>query len=362
MTAKMSRLMAALSRTGWEVVGTILEATPSIAVIADAEDVILRISRFGCQLGGWKPGEIEGLTIAQYVAKMAAADQHGRRLEEHEFPLVRALKGERVVGLEGSFAHAGGERIPVVVNAAPFLLNGEVIGAINSATDLRKFRTLEAELRLAAKEKAALHAELNHRAQEHLQKMSSLLGRTHEEVLGEIRRRESVESELRQAQKLEMIGQLSGGIAHDFNNLLMAVLANLSLLRKLLPNDPKAERLIDGALQGANRGAALTQRLLAFARRQSLQLAPTDICALVRGMRELLERSIGPTIQLRFELGERLPPAMVDANQIELALLNLAINARDAMPDGGELLIGVDKVQVGQDADISLQAIMCASL
>ncbi|MFT3725764.1 MAG: ATP-binding protein [Hyphomonadaceae bacterium] len=176
---------------------------------------------------------------------------------------------------------------------------------------------------------------------------------THAKVLDEIRQREQVEDQLRQAQKMEVIGQLTGGVAHDFNNLLMAVLSNLDLLRKHVPDDPRSSRLIDGALQGAKRGAALTQRLLAFARRQSLTVEPANIGSLIEGMRSLLERSLGTDIQLSFSLAPKLPMAMVDANQLELALLNLVVNARDAMPDGGSVTISVDAVKLGQQEDLA---------
>lgn len=144
---------------------------------------------------------------------------------------------------------------------------------------------------------------------------------------------------LSQAQKMEALGQLTGGVAHDFNNLLMAVLGSLELLKKRLPEDPKNARLLDNAIQGAQRGAALTQRLLAFARRQDLKPVVVDLPDLVRGMADLLQRSIGPMVRIetRFPLG--LPHAVVDAHQLELALLNLVVNARDAMPEGGEITI-----------------------
>lgn len=163
----------------------------------------------------------------------------------------------------------------------------------------------------------------------------------HEKVLAEITQRERVEDRLRQAQKMETIGQLTGGVAHDFNNLLMAVLGNLDLLRKHLSDDPKAARLIEGAMQGAKRGAALTQRLLAFARQQDLQVIPTDLVALVEGISNLIERSIGGEIELR----KKLPPSarvLIDPNQVELAILNLVVNARDAMPNGGQISIDID--------------------
>lgn len=144
---------------------------------------------------------------------------------------------------------------------------------------------------------------------------------------------------LAQAQKMEALGQLTGGVAHDFNNLLMAVLSSLELLRKRVPPDPLTTRLIDNAIAGAQRGATLTRRMLAFARRQELRPCAVDIPALVQGMSELLQRSIGPGVQIetRFPLG--LPPSLVDAHQLELALLNLCVNARDAMPEGGTITI-----------------------
>jgi PAS domain S-box-containing protein len=156
-----------------------------------------------------------------------------------------------------------------------------------------------------------------------------------------------VEEQLRHAQKMETIGQLTGGIAHDFNNLLAAVQGNLELLRKRLPDDPQLRRYLDGALQGASRGASLTSRLLAFARKQELKPEATDLKQLLDGMRGLIERSIGPLINVRFEIDEGLPSARVDANQLELAILNLAVNARDAMPGGGDLTLSL-KTQNGR--------------
>jgi len=167
------------------------------------------------------------------------------------------------------------------------------------------------------------------------------LERAHAAVLTEIQQRETAENKLRQSQKVELLGQLTGGVAHDFNNLLMAVAGNLELLRKQAGTDHKALRLIDGALQGAQRGAALTQRLLAFARRQELDAQPIDLSKLVRNLLDLVERTIGKQIELEVSLPEDLPLVLADANQVELALLNLVVNARDAMPDGGRLQISL---------------------
>jgi PAS domain S-box-containing protein len=169
------------------------------------------------------------------------------------------------------------------------------------------------------------------------------------DLMREVAAREKAQEQLRQVQKMETIGQLTGGVAHDFNNLLMAVMGNLDLLRKRIPDDPRLHRLIDGAQQGAERGASLTQRLLAFARQQDLRAVPVDLRGLIQGMIDLLERSLGPRVALRLDLPEALPPARVDANQLELAVLNLAINARDAMPDGGAIDIGVCECPANSD-------------
>jgi signal transduction histidine kinase/CheY-like chemotaxis protein len=172
------------------------------------------------------------------------------------------------------------------------------------------------------------------------------------DLMKEVAAREKAQEQLRQAQKMETIGQLTGGVAHDFNNLLMAVMGNLDLLRKRLPADPRLHRLVDGALQGAERGASLTQRLLAFARQQDLRAVPVDLCALIQGMIDLLERSLGPRIALRLDLPDGLPPARADTNQLELAVLNLTINARDAMPDGGTIDLRVCEYKVSADPQL----------
>jgi PAS domain S-box-containing protein len=142
-----------------------------------------------------------------------------------------------------------------------------------------------------------------------------------------------------QSQKLEAVGQLTGGVAHDFNNLLMAVLASLELLESHLRDDPWAVNLLANAIAGAKRGAALTQRMLAFARKQELKPTRVDIKALVQGISGLLQRSAGPTITIDTVFPLTLEHVLVDNNQLELALLNLVMNARDAMPDGGRIII-----------------------
>ncbi|WP_340647630.1 PAS domain S-box protein [Phenylobacterium sp.] len=161
---------------------------------------------------------------------------------------------------------------------------------------------------------------------------------------------------LLQSQKLEAIGQLTGGVAHDFNNLLMAVLGSLELVRKRLPHDPRITPLIDNAMQGAQRGAALTQRMLAFARKQELKLDPVDLAGLVRGMTGLLQRSLGPAMRIETHFPRGLALVLTDSNQLENALLNLAVNARDAMPDGGAIRIEALPETLTEDSGVGLPA------
>ena len=226
--------------------------------------------------------------------------------------------------------------------------DGSIKSMVGVSTDITARKTSEIErdnlLSQLAAERSAL-AELTATLEQRVEERSA-------ELMKEVAAREKAQEQLRQAQKMETIGQLTGGVAHDFNNLLMAVMGNLDLLRKRVPDDPRLHRLIDGALQGAERGASLTQRLLAFARQQDLKALPVNLGALIHGMIDLLERSLGPRIALRLDIPENLPPARVDANQLELAILNLAINSRDAMPDGGSIDIKITECRSSGDATL----------
>ncbi|KFD30125.1 hybrid sensor histidine kinase/response regulator [Sphingobium yanoikuyae] len=176
-------------------------------------------------------------------------------------------------------------------------------------------------------------------AKEHEAALRELNDTLESRVAQEVANRQQAEDALRQAQKMEAVGQLTGGIAHDFNNLLMAITSSLTLLQKRVPADPHTSRLIENAQQGAERGAALTQRMLAFARRQDLASERIDVSVLVDDVRELIERTLGPAWSLDLQFPDRLPPVLADRNQLELALLNLAVNARDAMPEGGAIRV-----------------------
>ncbi|WP_076072883.1 PAS domain S-box protein [Sphingomonas montana] len=150
---------------------------------------------------------------------------------------------------------------------------------------------------------------------------------------------EQAQDALRQSQKLEAMGQLTGGVAHDFNNLLTPIIGGLDMLQRHGFGTPRQQRLIGGAMQSAERAQMLVQRLLAFARRQPLQTAAIDIGALVDGMVDLIASTSGPQVRVLVDVAGDIPTATADANQVEMAILNLAVNARDAMPDGGTLTI-----------------------
>jgi signal transduction histidine kinase len=171
----------------------------------------------------------------------------------------------------------------------------------------------------------------------------------------EMEQRQRAETALVQSQKMEAIGQLTGGLAHDFNNLLTAVVGNLDLIR-MRATDPRIVRQADHAFKAAERGSKLTAQLLAFSRTQKLATAPVDLNALITGMSELVNQTLGAEITVETDLSAGLPHALADANQLELAVLNLSINARDAMPEGGTLTISTKR-----DATNKERVVVCVA-
>jgi PAS domain S-box-containing protein len=167
---------------------------------------------------------------------------------------------------------------------------------------------------------------------------------------------ETAYEQLRQSQKLEAMGQLTGGVAHDFNNLLTPIIGSLDLLQRRGIGDEREKRLIDGAMRSADRAKTLVQRLLAFARRQPLQPAPVDIKSLVEGMADLVASTSGPQVKVTVDVPPGLPAAVADLNQLEMAILNLSVNARDAMLDGGILTISATRQTIDPGHPTKLRA------
>jgi signal transduction histidine kinase len=250
--------------------------------------------------------------------------------------------------------------VSAVMMAHPDQMRGYELGAVDYVPVpvvpelLRAKVKVFVDLYRKTRQLERFNAELERRVAERTAELQHFNEQLELRIEERTRERETAIAQLFEAQKLDTIGQLTGGVAHDFNNLLMAVLGSLSLLEKRLPDDPRSHRLLQNALQGAQRGAALTQRLLAFSRRQELKPEAVDVPGLVGGMKELLERALGHEVQLRTTFQSGLPAALVDANQLELALLNVALNARDAMPNGGTLTVSAALSAQGGDAPEAL--------
>jgi len=244
------------------------------------------------------------------------------RFQSTAIIFVSAVMMAHIDQLRG-YKAGGVDYVPVPV--VPELLRAKVKVFVELYRKTRQLEQFNADLERRVEERTAELRKFNEELELRIEERT--------------RERELALAQLFEAQKMDTIGRLTGGVAHDFNNLLMAVLGSLTLLEKRLPEDPQTRRLLQNAIQGADRGKALTQRLLAFSRRQQLKPQAVDLGLLVRGMEELLRRAVGHAIAFNSEFPGDLPPVLVDANQLELALLNVALNARDAMADGGSVKI-----------------------
>jgi len=271
--------------------------------------------------------------------ELAAMIRDHPRFQKTAIIFVSAIQ---VTDLDLLRGYAAGAVDYVPVPVVPDLLRAKVRVFAELYRKTRQLETLNAELERRVAERTAelaqTNADLERRVEERTREREVALAKVHE------------------MQKVESLGQLTGGVAHDFNNLLSAVLGNLEILRKYIPDDAKLRRLIDGAIRGAERGATLTKRMLAFARRQELQPASVDVPKLVDGMVEMLSRSLGPSIEITTEFEDDVPAARVDPNQLELGLLNLALNARDAMPRGGTLTISARRARIKPNEALGLKA------
>jgi PAS domain S-box-containing protein len=204
----------------------------------------------------------------------------------------------------------------------------DIIGLIGASVDITHRKQAEAALERSKRELQQLNDTLESR------------------IAAALAEQERVQEALRQSQKLESMGQLTGGVAHDFNNLLTPIVGSLDLLHRRRVGSEREQRLINGALQSADRAKTLVQRLLAFARRQPLQAKSVDLAALIEGMADLVASTSGPRVKITVDVASDLSPVQADANQLEMAILNLAVNARDAMPEGGHLTIAAQPTTI----------------
>src|SRR3984957_15375909 len=279
--------------------------------------------------------------------ELAAMIRAHPRFEKVAIIFVSAVQVNELDLVKG-YAAGAVDYVPVPV--VPELLRAKVRVFVDLYRKTRQLETLNQELEQRVAERTV-----------ELEKANQELERR---VDTRTREREAALAQVHEMQKLESLGQLTGGVAHDFNNLLMAVITNLDLAKAQVPGNPKLQRLLDGAIAGAERGATLTKRMLAFARRQELKPEIVDVAELVDNMTEMLMRSLGPTIRIETEFPQGLPPVKADPNQLELAVLNLALNARDAMPLGGELKISSrgQTVEAGEVAHLSPGDYVCLSV
>lgn len=223
------------------------------------------------------------------------------------------------------------------------LLSAAIIAVIGLAFLLRRTRIALVRERYSHVRREALEAAVADRTHE--------LTAANERLVEEARSRATAEDRLRQAQRMDAVGQLTGGIAHDFNNMLAVVIGSLDLLKRRVGDDPKLLRLIDNAHEGAERAATLTARLLAFSRQQSLRPEVVNVNQLVEGLRDFLKRTLGENVRIRNVLDKNTPDIYADASELENVIINLAANARDAMPGGGTLTIetGRETLSEGQE-------------
>ncbi len=271
--------------------------------------------------------------------ELAALIRSHPRFQTTAIIFVSAIAMTDLDRLKG-YEYGAVDYVPVPV--VPELLRAKVKVFAELYRKTRQLELLNAELERRVEERTAELAQANADLERRVE------ARTHE--------REMALAQVHEMQKMESLGQLTGGVAHDFNNVLMAVLGNLDLIAHNLAGDVSVRRLIDGAIQAAERGAALTRRMLAFARRQELRPEAVDVARHINSMVDMLRRSLGPTIEIEVSFEENLALIRVDPNQLELAILNLALNARDAMPQGGRLAIAARRATVADDEVPNLAA------
>jgi signal transduction histidine kinase len=291
--------------------GDLLETLPAAVYVCDAEGIVVAYNRRAAELWGRTPSP--GDTDEKYCGSHKLFRPDGMVLPHHETPMAAVLRtGKPARDMEVVIERPDSSRITALVNIAPlFGDGGKLVGAVNCFQDL-------SAIKLAERERVRLSDELH------------------------------------QAKKVEAIGQLAAGIVHDFNNLLAAIHGNLELLTGRT-NENRLLTLMHSAIRSVERGEGLTQQLLAFARKQVLLPKAVDLNQVLVCMNNLLHTSVGSRVPMEIRKQPGLWHALVDPNQIELVLLNLVINARDAMPDGGTLTIETGNVTlntVGRPVDL----------
>jgi PAS domain S-box-containing protein len=367
--AKVAEEEAAEERRALEILN---RAGSALAAETDLESVVQIVTDAGVELTGAEFGAFFYNVVSEDGAKYTLYTLSGAPIEAFSrFPMPRAtavfgptFRGEGIVrseditkdsryGRNAPFKGMPEGHLPVRSYLAVPVISrtGEVIGGLffgHASPGIFKDRAERGMTGLAAEAAVAIdNAELSQaaqreiterrRAEEALRELNATL---EQQVAERTKELQAKDEALRQSQKMEAIGQLTGGVAHDFNNLLQVIIGNLDTITRNVSDDaPRLKRAAGHALNGARRAASLTQRLLAFSRRQPLDPKPVKVNGLVTGLSEMIHRTLGETVEVETVLSAGLWQIEVDPNELESAILNLAVNARDAMPGGGRLTI-----------------------
>ncbi len=301
----------------------LLDAAPDAIVVVNRAGRIVRVNSQAEDLFGYRRDELLGEPIELLVPESMRASHEAHRRGFFDKPSARPM-GAR---LELFARRKGGRMVPVEISLSPIEGGDEplVAAAIRDSTERAMVQTALRNARDGLEER--------------VRERTTELERTNRALQSEMADRRQAEQALHQAQKMEAVGQLTGGVAHDFNNLLTVVMGNLNILAHHLREDAFASELIRAATKAVQRGANLNRTLLAFSRRQRLTPAAISMKELVEGMADMLRRTLGETVTIHVHHLGDIPAALADPAQLEAALLNLAVNARDAMPQGGVLTI-----------------------
>ena len=307
----------------------IVESSDDAIISKDLNGIVTSWNRAAEEIFGYTSDEMIGSRIHILLPQA--------RLYEEDLILSKIGRGERIEHFETVRRRKDGREIDVALTISPIRDEaGCIIGVSKIARDISERKRAEDLVRC-----------LNETLERRVGERTSELATANEQLRAEAVERERAEAALRQAQKIEAVGQLASGLAHDFNNLLTAILGNLELVEARLA-DESLRRMVQAALRSVLRGAQLNQQILAFSRKQRLAPRPIDVNSLIGDISDLLRRTLGGTIRVKTKLTTELWPAIADPTQIEMVILNLAINARDALPRGGTVCITTRNATVGE--------------
>jgi PAS domain S-box-containing protein len=312
------------------------QASRSLAAIVESSDDAILSKDLNGIITSWNQGaeRLFGYTSDEIVGQSVLVLIPPERYDEERDILERIRRGERVDHYETVRRCKDGSLIEISLTISPIKDNkGEVSGASTIARDITERKKHEAALRQVTDALEELNQELERRVRER----TAELERTNAALLSEMEEQKRLEEQLRQAQKMESVGTLAGGIAHDFNNMLNIIKGYASLIRHQTSRGEHIDESLTVIDETIGRGAELVRQLLALARKTESQLLSTNVNDLVSELSKLLQQTFSKTIDIVLELDAKLPPVLADPHQISQALLNLSVNARDAMPTGGRL-------------------------